>query len=506
MNEELNNYVQTQLNAGVPAESIKKTLLETGWDQETIDSVLTSNQKIQQSQPQQQTPAQEPRVSMSQQSTLMPSHNSSSKSLMIGIIAGVIGLCLIGGGAWAYFKYFSKPKAETVISKMITSQKDITSFQTKTEIDLDIKIPDEALNEIKMALPIKSGKFKITSDAFYQIKDKQNNQAKIKIENEGTELFSSEQKLIDMILYYNIKNINVPILNMFVSPDKYTNKWITIDINKGKLQEELQNELDAPTQGLFDKNKQADLIKKFKTLGEKYENGQNLFIVKQVLNDEKINGIDSYHYLTNMNKTILKELSDDIVTILIDEKLFDGKDVKEIEETKLGFKTIIDKFQIPDMEMWIGKKDFRLYKFKTTLKKENIKAFEFASEFSDSDSIGIQTTYSNYNQPVSIDVPKDAIDLDTFMNSLNLDKIGGFPGQNEFPETAPISINSPSDIPQSELQTGNQNKDSDNDGLDDFSESYVWETDPNNPDTDGDTYKDGDEVKSGYNPKGEGKL
>lgn len=31
-------------------------------------------------------------------------------------------------------------------------------------------------------------------------------------------------------------------------------------------------------------------------------------------------------------------------------------------------------------------------------------------------------------------------------------------------------------------------------------------TDPNNPDTDGDGYSDGDEVKAGYNPKGEGKI
>lgn len=47
--------------------------------------------------------------------------------------------------------------------------------------------------------------------------------------------------------------------------------------------------------------------------------------------------------------------------------------------------------------------------------------------------------------------------------------------------------------------------DSDEDGLTNMEEKQ-YGTDPTNPDTDGDGYKDGEEVKAGYNPKGEGKL
>lgn len=46
--------------------------------------------------------------------------------------------------------------------------------------------------------------------------------------------------------------------------------------------------------------------------------------------------------------------------------------------------------------------------------------------------------------------------------------------------------------------------DSDNDGLDDKTEAALG-TDINKADTDGDGYKDGEEVKNGYNPKGAGK-
>jgi len=47
--------------------------------------------------------------------------------------------------------------------------------------------------------------------------------------------------------------------------------------------------------------------------------------------------------------------------------------------------------------------------------------------------------------------------------------------------------------------------DSDDDGLTNVQEKQ-YGTDPLNPDTDGDGYKDGEEVKAGYNPKGSGKL
>lgn len=48
-------------------------------------------------------------------------------------------------------------------------------------------------------------------------------------------------------------------------------------------------------------------------------------------------------------------------------------------------------------------------------------------------------------------------------------------------------------------------EDSDNDGLNDYDEIF-YQTDKNNPDSDGDGYMDGDEVSNGYNPLGEGRL
>jgi len=56
------------------------------------------------------------------------------------------------------------------------------------------------------------------------------------------------------------------------------------------------------------------------------------------------------------------------------------------------------------------------------------------------------------------------------------------------------------------LGTNPMKVDSDDDGLTDREEVKIYKTDPLNPDTDGDTYLDGEEARGGYNPNGSGKL
>lgn len=59
--------------------------------------------------------------------------------------------------------------------------------------------------------------------------------------------------------------------------------------------------------------------------------------------------------------------------------------------------------------------------------------------------------------------------------------------------------------PEETYSAENEILDLDNDGLTTAEERF-YRTDPNNPDTDGDGYKDGEEVRAGYDPLGPGKL
>ena len=56
------------------------------------------------------------------------------------------------------------------------------------------------------------------------------------------------------------------------------------------------------------------------------------------------------------------------------------------------------------------------------------------------------------------------------------------------------------DSEENNLGTNKNNSDTDQDGLSDFEETEKWKTDPLDPDTDGDSYLDGAEVESGYDP------
>lgn len=87
----------------------------------------------------------------------------------------------------------------------------------------------------------------------------------------------------------------------------------------------------------------------------------------------------------------------------------------------------------------------------------------------------------------------------------------------EVNETAAPTVEPAAVIPDSDLDgltdeeevtfgTDSYNADSDQDGLIDREEAKVYETNPLNPDTDGDGFKDGAEISNGYNPKGAGKL
>lgn len=62
------------------------------------------------------------------------------------------------------------------------------------------------------------------------------------------------------------------------------------------------------------------------------------------------------------------------------------------------------------------------------------------------------------------------------------------------------------DLEEARYGTDADRSDTDNDGLPDKDEVEKYDTDPIDPDTDGDTFLDGVEVIGGYDPKGPGKL
>lgn len=523
MSEELNNYVQAQLGAGTDQETIRKSLLQTGWDQATVDAVLSKHQN-KTSQPTLENPTPtEPSI----EPRLTPSKPSHQKGLLISIIIIVV-LALIGGGVWAYFTFFSL-KPEEVLTRMSEKMKDVNSYKYSSEINIDVTLPEEELRQASAVLPIKSGKFKIALAGVAQrTEDDENTEASFSLTNENTEIFSGEERILGTTMYYKVNNINVPILNLFLDTSAFTNQWIKVDVK------ELADQFGGDTElsNLVDIEKNQE---KFKELEKKYLE-KKLFTLKETFDDEKINDVMTYHYQVELNKPVIQELLTDFMKVTFDnENKLSDEAFKDIVDTEMKDMTeTLNKINLPPIDLWIGKKDFYVYKMhaRMTLKDFNIPTADLEDTgLKADDSIAFQVMLSEHNKPVKIEAPTDVKSIEDIMSEMSGGMFGGFMGdtmENDdaiFPDTMNDSELFPDEYNDSQSLNeeqpldlwGNTNNinnslgidtsevDPDQDGLYNNQEEE-YGTDPYNPDTDGDGFLDGAEVQSGYNPNGPGKL
>ncbi|MFH1412685.1 MAG: hypothetical protein ABIG10_01505 [bacterium] len=127
--------------------------------------------------------------------------------------------------------------------------------------------------------------------------------------------------------------------------------------------------------------------------------------------------------------------------------------------------------------------------------------FEQANEINDT-SADITEQDEFYIQDIEIDEFEEEAELgDDLMEEEELSTIAEEPE-----DTADYDGDGLTDEQEAELGTNRFLVDSDDDGLSDKEEIEFYNTNPLDPDTDGDTYLDGQEVRGGYNPNGSGNL
>ncbi|MEK7681160.1 MAG: hypothetical protein AAB348_03915 [Patescibacteria group bacterium] len=110
-----------------------------------------------------------------------------------------------------------------------------------------------------------------------------------------------------------------------------------------------------------------------------------------------------------------------------------------------------------------------------------------------------ETTQPKESAPSASSQPNSDEKASELPAKINNDKI-------LFGEPIDVDKDGLDDAREKEAGTDPNVADTDADGLNDGDELIIWRTDPINPDSDGDTYLDGKEVKNGYNPLGLGKL
>ena len=415
------------------------------------------------------------------------------------LILGIIVLIIIGMVA-AYFlmPLINIQKKETpqqiIKSSMQEMQKVKTySYDGIMEFDIETK---EGLESFDFDVEL-SGK----ADQTDVENIKAFNNIKIASDVDDDQRFSVDLDTVQIgqkKTYLKLNDFDFGVTGMIMGPQisPLKEKWYELDL------EELEK-LSATSTGdvsdtsmvnsmtTYDMNKIMELYNKYELL--KFE---------EDLGDTKLGNIDTLHYkvkldgiaLANFYVDIMKEIMAEMDTaekgeILTEE--FDGV-LKEIEESVKKYDYVINEItNNVNVEIWIGRNDklihrtkingiFDVQELKKTIGNKMVakgdlneeRLFEKTGDDIEI-SFYIDISMRDFNQPVEINEPEEAENLVEVLEGM----FGGFLGTGA---------------------TGTE-IDTDKDGLPDYMEN-LYGTDLNNPDTDGDGYKDGEEVESGYDP------
>ena len=186
----------------------------------------------------------------------------------------------------------------------------------------------------------------------------------------------------------------------------------------------------------------------------------DFFTVTKRLSDEIIDGLKMYHYTVKVSKEMAQKLIDFLPANILS-----------------GQNNTFDQLENAPWEMWIGKKDKRLYKLIGELENEN-------------NQMSFEIEVSQFNKVVTIEEPSESYSMTEFSQDLF--------GNTNFLELPLFGYSVG-------IDTQELIEDTDKDGLYTIWEN-VFKTDSDNPDTDEDGYLDGEEIRNGYNPKGKGRL
>jgi hypothetical protein len=233
--------------------------------------------------------------------------------------------------------------------------------------------------------------------------------------SEGKEEYSLSGK--DILIGKNnfIKFENFPLLDFLTKigfyPNEIKDRWLKFDFETTKeLLETIEKEIEI--EGLVENLERTKIIRE--ETGKKLKDllaGKEFYFVKKELPDEKIDGKKAYHYILVLNRKEIKKILPDFMKIyswaifnIIPENFQPSPQDKEriVADLTEKIDQILEKIGETEFEIWIGKKDFLIYKIE--LKKE-IGLTEL--DGGGSLSIKLNINFSNFNEKVNVIQPAE---------------------------------------------------------------------------------------------------
>ena len=407
INQQLLDYIKQQIQQGTDREKINNSLMANGWQasdiKEAFDSIMPSNQPVQPIPPASSIP--QPFSTFSPQS-----QNGMSKKLLAVIL--IIGVLVVGGGAFAYFNYFQSP--EKIVQKMIAKLTEIKSLEYSGEIQTEVNTRDllGGGNLLQPTQPVSNKKpsnFSINFNGVSDTNDLNNPKGSfsfnINTDALGQENFTLglEMRTIDKIVY--VKLSNLPNLGFF-DLTAVANQWIKIDTEALKKQFGLEKIEEQLKEAQKKQELSPEQIEKLKTAVQQHK----VFKITDSLAGEKIEGVNTYHYKFTIDKEEIKKLFADISQITQDKTLTE----KELAEFDKSFEAV----ELPEGEIWIGKKDLLPYKISLS------SVIKETDQSKTSGKVSFILLFKNFNKPVQIEIPAPVKTLEEILGGL----FGGLSG------------------------------------------------------------------------------
>ncbi|MBU4369912.1 hypothetical protein KKG58_04110 [Patescibacteria group bacterium] len=401
-NEKLISYIKENLALGKTQEQIKKTLIETGWQEidikeafsflglvtpdikEKESSQITENRiptKVSQrpvaemESSEENVPAQE----------LIAKTKSSKKALYIGLnIVIILAVAVIG------FFYFLKPSSAKVMAAMATKMSVLKTFHFNLDLEIRGKIPVMESNEFFEA--------KVHGEGDIDQSDLENPtyiiDSKMSVQGDKDIVFDFEgtEKRVDGISYVKYDVLPLPLREFGL--DEVKNQWVRFE-SESQEEQKLEGEMISPTE--FSSQEQDLLIDLFQ--------GASLFKTVKVLEKEEVDGILTFHYQVDIDK---KDISSCFKS-LVSSGLIDEEDFADLVETKIEF--------------WIGKEDYFLRRIFIYLELRDIEDKQATL------SLTLNATISKHNQSLEIKAPQNTKNFEEILENLFTNMIDGMADQ-----------------------------------------------------------------------------
>jgi hypothetical protein len=319
---------------------------------------------------------------------------------IVGAIAGAL-YTQIWNPSWNPFGLSPQQRLE----KSVANLSSLKTFKTDGRIEVNIEQKEETPNLPKNF--VISFLFSQTTDNTDKENPKTEGNYSLSLGAEGMEIsLAGEIKTIGEDIYLKVTSLP-PLPFLGETFTKLKNQWVKIEKEKlmeisGQKKEEVEKE-----------------TKRYLNFLEEIKNllwGREIFEVKKNLGEEKIDNARAYHYLIKVNRDELKKLIPELIEktneYLQEEKQGISQEElqKFLEDFPQKFDQIYDKIGEISFEVWIGKRDNYLRKIKGA-KEVDLGLFEELKDYSAIKNakikIGFDVRFSEFNQKVKIEAPKD---------------------------------------------------------------------------------------------------